>query len=266
MQSLYNMRALDEYADKKTMIHKIHPFAKLFTTIVFLFVAVSFGKYEISRLLPLVLYPVVIMALGEIPTMPVLKRLFIAAPFVIGLGIFNPIFDMKPMVILPGFHISGGWISFLSIIIKCGLTVLAAFILIATTGITGIASALRFMKIPKVFVMQILLMYRYISLLIEEVGCILRAYSLRSPLEKGIRVNVLGSLLGQLLIRTSERAESVYLSMCCRGFEGEYRSGEEKGVTPKDMIYLAGWIVYFLAVRSLNITAIIGSLMTGGIR
>lgn len=265
MESLYNIRLLDEFADKKTMIHNIHPFAKLMTTIAFLVVTVSFGKYEISRILPLILYPVVVMVLAEIPIVPILKRTLIAAPFAIGLGAFNPFFDVKPMVSLPWVQISGGWISFISILLKCGLTVLAAFILIATTGITGIASALRMMRIPKVFVMQILLTYRYISLLIEDVACTVRAYSLRSPFEKGIRFSVWGSLAGQLLIRSTERAQRVYRSMCCRGFTGDYYVGYANGIILRDWIYLVGWIIFFIAVCYLDITMIIGSLITGGV-
>ena len=62
-QSLYNIRFLDELAEKQTVIHKIHPLAKLLTTMIYLIVVVSFGKYEISGLLPLVFYPVIIIAL-----------------------------------------------------------------------------------------------------------------------------------------------------------------------------------------------------------
>lgn len=266
MESLYNIRLLDELADKKTIIHNIHPFSKLMTTIVFLVITISFGKYEIGRLFPLVLYPIVIMGLGEIPILPILKRIGIAAPFVIGLGAFNPFFDVKPMIELPWIQISGGWISFISILIKCILTLLAAFILIATTGITGIGSALRILRIPKVFVMQILLTYRYIHLLIEEALCIIRAYSLRSPYEKGISFRVWGSLIGQLLIRTSERAQRVYISMGCRGFGRGYHTDYGKGIIIKDIVYLAGWTLYFLVVRYINVTMIIGSLITGGVK
>jgi cobalt/nickel transport system permease protein len=266
IKSLYNIRLLDEIADKNTMIHNIHPVAKLLTTIVFLIVTVSFGKYEISRLLPLVLYPIIVMIIAEIPIVPIMKRLLIAAPFVIGLGIFNPLFDVKPMIVLPWIQISGGWISFISIIIKCVLTVLAVFILIATTGINGIALALRMMRIPKIFVMQIILTYRYISLLIEEVSSIVRAYSLRSLNEKGIRFSVWGSLTGQLLIRTVERAQRIYLAMCCRGFTGDYNIGNTNNIRFKDIFYFGGWTVYFILVRCLSITTIIGLLITGGVR
>ncbi|SHH08316.1 cobalt ECF transporter T component CbiQ [Tepidibacter thalassicus] len=266
LNSLYDIRFLDEISSKETIIHNIHPFAKLITTIAFLIITVSFDKYDISRLIPLVFYPIVLIIIAEIPLVPVLKRLFVAAPFVIGLGIFNPLFDSNPVIVLSWIKISGGWISFISILIKCILTVLAAFILIATTGINGIALALRTIGIPKVFVIQFILTYRYISLLIEETHSMIRAYLLRSPREKGIRFSVWGSLTGQLLIRTVERAQRIYLSMCCRGFIGDYNIGSVDNIAFRDIVYLGIWILYFIFVRCVDITTILGLLITGGVK
>lgn len=263
MKSLYDIRILEELSEKRTAIHKRHPLAKLLTTFVYLLVTVSFGKYEVSGLLPLVFYPIVVMALADIPTVPILKGMLVAAPFIIGIGIFNPLFDNSPMVVLPWIEISGGWISFLSLLMKGALTVLAALILIATTGMPKIAAALTMLKIPKVFVIQLLLTYRYISVLMEEVSRTVRAYALRAPGEKGIKLSNWGSLTGQLLMRTLARAQRVYQAMCCRGFTGEYDFGHKAKIRLGDAVYFAGWSSYFLVVRYVNIPAMIGSLMTG---
>jgi cobalt/nickel transport system permease protein len=261
--SLYNIRLLDELAEKTTIIHNLHPLVKVLTTCLYLIITVSFNKYELSGLLPLFFYPVIVMALADIPVVPLLKRMIVVSPFIIGIGLFNPLFDHDPVVILPWMQISGGWISFFSILTKGVLTILAALLLIATTGMTRIAAALGMMRIPKVFILQLILTYRYISVLIEEVGRTVRAYSLRSRGEKGIRFSDWGSLTGQLLIRTLERAQRVYYSMCCRGFTGEYNAGSEKRIRTGDILYFAGWSLYFVVVRYFNIPATIGSLITG---
>ena len=266
IKSLYNVRFLDELGEKKTLIHGIHPLAKVLTTCMFLVITVSFGKYELGRLLPLFFYPIVVMALADIPAVPILKRILIGVPFIIGIGIFNPFFDAKPMVILPWINITGGWISFFSLLVKGILTMLAAFILIATTGMTRIASALGMLKLPKVFIMQLLLTYRYISVLIEEVGRTVCAYSLRSPNKKGIKFSHWGSLIGQLLMRTWGKAQRVYNSMCCRGFAGEYNIGNYRKIGLGDLVYFAVWSLYFLFVRYFDVTKIIGLLLTGVMR
>lgn len=265
INSSFDMRLLDDLARKDTLIHNIHPLVKLISTFIYLFVVVSFDKYDITGLLPLIIYPVIILILGDIPVQPILKRLLLAAPFVVGIGIFNPLFDSQVFVV-GGITLSKGWLSFLSICLKCLLTVSAALLLIATTGMDRLSNALRMLRIPKLFVLQLLLTYRYISVLMEEVSRVLRAYSMRSPQQKGIHYKVWGSLTGQLILRTFDRALRVYQAMCLRGFEGDYNTGAASRITTGDMAYLTGWGLVFALVKIYNIPVLLGNLMTGVIR
>lgn len=262
IHALYNIRLLDELAEKGTTVHKIHPLPKLLTTMVFLVVVISFDKYNIGGLLPFVFYPVLIFNLAELPVAPILKRILLVLPLIIGIGIFNPVFDAE-VVQVGGILLSRGWITFLSISIKCGLTVTAGMLLIATTGINRLSAALRMLKVPRVFVLQLLLTYRYITLLIEEVSSMMRAYSLRAPGQKGIHRSAWGSFAGQLMLRTYERAQRVYESMSLRGFTGDYHTGEYKNVGMLDTVYLIGWSLFFIVSRIYNIPMLIGSLFSG---
>lgn len=265
LNSLYNMRLLDDLARKETFIHRIHPLVKLLTTVIYLTVVVSFNRYEIIGLFPLIFYPVLVLALAELPIGPIFKRILLVEPFIIGIGILNPLFDHQ-VFILGGLTISRGWVTFFSIFLKCGFTVTAALLLIATTGIDSLASALRMLKIPRLFVLQLLLTYRYISVLMEEVARTLRAYSLRAPQQKGVHRSVWGSLAGQLIIRTFERAQRIYQAMCLRGFAGEYNIGGYRKIKAADWAYLAGWVLFFAVARIYNIPVMIGSLLTGVVR
>jgi cobalt/nickel transport system permease protein len=262
LDSIYNIRLLDDLAQKKTFIHKIHPLAKLLTTFVYLVIVVSFGKYEIWNLLTYVFYPVLILAFAELPVVSILKRVLLVEPLIIGIGILNPLFD-KYTVTLGEITISRGWITFISIFIKCGLTVLASILLIATTGMDKLGSALRILRIPKIFVLQLLLTYRYISVLINEVFRMQRAYFLRTPGHKGIHRSVWGSFAGQLLLRTFDRAQRVYQSMSLRGFTGEYNMGDDLKISFRDFAYLLVWSLFFIIARIYNIPMMIGLLFTG---
>jgi cobalt/nickel transport system permease protein len=263
---LYNIRLLDELSEKKTIIHNIHPIAKLITTIIYLIIVVSYKKYEISGLTPLVLFPIVLISLSDIPVRPIINRTLIVLPFVIGIAIFNPILDKAPLIYIGSVCFSGGWISFISIMFKCLLTVSATLILLATTGMNKIAMALRILKVPKLFVMQLLLTYRYITVLIEEIMRTTTAYSLRSPFRNGIGFKDWGSLTGQLLIRTIDRAHRIYVSMCCRGFKGEYNTDNNLKICLSDFIYSILWVLYFVVVRTINIPKLLGVIMTGVIK
>lgn len=262
MHTIFDMRLLDDLARKETSVHNIHPLVKLVTTVIYLVVVVSFDRYEITGLLPLLLYPVLVITLAELPVKPILKRMLPVAPFVIGIGILNPVFDHQVFVI-GSLTLSRGWVTFISIFLKCVLTVSAAILLIATTGMDRLAGALRMLKVPRLFVLQLLLTYRYISVLIEEVFRIWRAYSIRSPHQKGIHRRAWGSLLGQLILKTLERAQRVYRAMCLRGFTGEYHTAGHSRITSWDAAYLAGWSLFFALVRIYNIPVLIGSLLTG---
>ncbi|WP_163195061.1 cobalt ECF transporter T component CbiQ [Clostridium thermarum] len=262
ISTIHNMRLMDELASKDTFIHRLHPLIKLVTTLVYLTGLISMGRYEVMGLIPFILYPVLIFSLADLPMAPILKRILLVEPLIIGIGILNPIFDNYTLM-FGGITISRGWITFVSIFIKCGLTVTASILLVATTGMDKLAAAMRMLRIPKIFVLQLLLTYRYISVLIEEVSRMLRAYFLRAPGQKGIEMKAWGTFAGQLLLRTLDRAQRVYEAMSLRGFNGDFNVGRIEKAVGKDYIYLTLWCIFFIIARLYNIPMIIGSLFTG---
>ena len=241
MNSIYEINTLDDLAKKDTIIHCIHPLVKLITTFLYLICVVSFNKYEISGLIPFVFYPILITSLGEIPLAPILKRVLIAAPFILGVGVINLFYDKTPMNVA-GIIINSGWITFLSLSIKILLTVVVSILLIATTGMENLACALRMIKLPKIFVMQILLTYRYISVLVEEASRMMKAYYLRAP---------------------GQKAQRVYEAMKLRGFNGEYNSTASLKIKLSDYLYLTIWCLFFIVARNFNIPILIGNLFSG---
>lgn len=258
-----SIKLFDELAGRQSVIHRIHPIVKLLTTLVYVVCTISFDKYEVTQLLPLVFYPVAIIVLADLPVLELFKRMLVAAPFALSIGIFNPFFDRMPLLTIVNFSISGGWLSFCSIILRFGLTVMAALILIATSGIQGVGMALLKLKLPRIFVTQLLLLYRYLSILLEEVLRTIRAYSLRSLRGHGIPHRIWGSLTGQLLLRTIDRAERIYQAMLCRGFDGEIRLSRNRPLQLKDYLYFLGWSLFFLAVRYFNIPNFLGGVIMG---
>ena len=264
-KSIYGMNNLDEIGRGDTIIHKINPLVKMIVTIIYLVVVLSFHKYSVSQLIPYVFYPVIIIVLGEIPPLMVLKRILYVMPFIIILGISNPIFDKTGWFMINGIIISKGWLSFFSLVIKCILTVTAGIIFIGTTKVEDIALALRKIYIPKIMVTQIILTYRYISVLGEEVDRIKKAYSLRSPLKPKISIKDLGSILGQMLLRSFDRANRIYDAMLLRGFHGEYDFGTYNRLDLKSFLYFIGWIALFFILRFLNLSQVIGNIFIWGL-
>lgn len=262
MKAIYNIRLMDDLARGETCIHRRHPLAKLVVTVGFLMSVISFDKYEISNLIPFVFYPILLIILSEISAVPIIKKILMVEPFIIALGIFNPIFD-RQIVSIGYITISAGWLAFLSILIKCSLTVAAVVLLLATTGMEKLAAALRMLHIPRIFVLQLLLTYRYISLLAEEAGRLLRAHELRTPGHKGVAPAAWGSLAGGLLLRSFDRAQRVYQAMCMRGFDGDYNVGGICRMNAADIFYMAVWLLALAAARLYNLPVLLGTVLTG---
>ena len=260
---LINMRLLDELATGQSPVHRLHPAAKLVATLAFVAVVASYPKYEVAGLLPLLFFPLSLAALGGLPAGALLKRLAVAMPFVLFIAIFNPVFDPRQATVLGGLTVTYGWLSFASIVLRCLLAVGAALILVATTGMDALGAALLRLRVPQAMVVQLMFMYRYIYILMEEFSRVLRAYNLRAFGSGGIRPGAWGSLLGHLLVRTLARAQRIYAAMLCRGFDGSVSFRTPRGFTASDAVFTAGWIFFFLASRNINLPQWLGSLLTG---
>ncbi len=262
VNAMYNIRQFDELARRDSLIHRMHPLAKLLATLVYTVLLVSYDKYATIALLPFVFFPVYVAAAAKIPLEPLLKRLLYIEPMIVGIGLLNPLFDHGTVVVL-GYAISSGWLIFLSIFLKGTLAVTSALLLIATTGMDGVALSLRKLMVPKIFVLQMMLTYRYISVLLEEAARTVQAYDLRAFSSQRLKREVWGPLLGQILIRTMDRAQRIYDAMCLRGFSGEYCIGKAARPGWKDIIYVMTWGVLSAAFRGINLPLWLGNLLTG---
>lgn len=132
--------------------------------------------------------------------------------------------------------------------------------MIATTSIEEICHALRQLHVPKILTSLLLLTYRYVSLLLEQVGIMTRAYHLRAPEQKGIHISAWGSFLGQLLLRSMDRAVALYESMELRGFHGEFYYAERTYNKIASLGYMLFWMVLFIFMRMFSVTVLLGRM------
>jgi len=259
-----DLGTLDALGFLDTPVHRLDPRAKVMTTLLFLVTVASFGRYEVSALLPFVFFPLVLTILGEIPAGYLLKRILLALPFVLVLGAFNPLLDRHILLRFGSLEISGGWLSFASMTLRLTLTVASAIALLATTGVEGVCQALERLGLPRVFVQQIGLLHRYTFVLAEESGRMLRARELRAH-GRELALREFGVLAGHLLLRTWDRAGRIHQAMLARGFEGRFHARASHGFRRRDGLFLAGWGLLFLVLRLVHVPRLLGSLFTGGL-
>jgi len=259
--TLLDFGTLDTLACRDTPIHRLDPRAKLVTTLVFIVAVASFDRYAISSLLPFFIFPAVMIAMGNLPLGYLVKKLLVVSPFAFGIGVLNPLFDQTPLLSLGPLTLTGGWVSFLSILLRFTLTVGAALVLIATSGFPGVCRALERLGMPKVFVVQLLLLYRYLFVLVGEGTRMVRARALRSFGRRGRGLTVFGHMVGQLLMRTLDRAQRIHLAMLCRGFEGDVRLLHPLRIGRKDILFTLGWSGLFILFRLVGLPHLIGALI-----
>lgn len=253
---------LDRLARLDTPVHRVDPRAKVVTTVVFIVCVVSHGKYDLIGLLPFAIFPVVLATEGGLPLGFLARLLLLASPFALVMGAFNPLFDREVIATVGSVPITGGWVSYASIILRFLLTVAAALVLTATTSFAGVCLALERLKVPDVLVTQLLLLYRYIFVLGDEARRMGEARRLRSFGRRGMGWRVYGQMLGQLLLRTSARAQRIYLAMKSRGFDGTVRVARPLRFGPGDLAFTLVWSSLFVLFRAVDVPLAVGHLLT----
>lgn len=260
-QAWAEILAMDELSSRDSAIHRLHPLAKLAATILYILLVVSFDKYDLSGISVMVLYPVVLYRLSDISIGTCLYKLRYVLPLVMAVGIVNPFLDREPMLSIGGVAISGGVISMVTLMLKGIFSLLASFLLIATTKVDLLCASLRKIHVPELMITLFLLTYRYISVLVEQVSIMSDAYALRAPGQNGIHISAWGSFLGQLLLRSMDRARELYQSMLQRGFDGSFSYLTVPPFGRKDCAFLLLSAALLLTARYVDIAAVLGRIV-----
>lgn len=256
--------SVDRSAGRDTWVHRLDPRVKLLSVLLYTLVVISFGKYAVAPLLPFVLFPVVLVRAGRVPVRPLLLRLLLLLPFALPAAAFNPFLDRAPLVRAGGIVLTGGMVSFASILLRYVLTAGAVLALLGTTGIGNLCAALGRLGLPRVLVMQLFFTYRYLHVLLAEGGRMLRARGLRAfhGGGRGLRASV--ALLGTLLLRSLDRAHRIHAAMVDRGFDGRFPLPRKPGLAAADLVFLAGTTGFFLLARRVDLSRALGEWILGG--
>lgn len=143
---------------------------------------------------------------SRIPARIILLRLLFLEPFVLGVAI------------LSWFQEDGGAVV-ASILVKSTLCLALAVLLTLTTPFPAISRALRRLGAPSLLVTTIILLYRYLFVLLEELGRMRLARASRTFRPSKRRTWWLtAAMIGELFVRSSERAERIHAAMCSRGW------------------------------------------------
>ena len=233
---------------------RVDPRSALLVTLFYLCFMLSVPTTHIDILLWYALYPIIAAPIFGLSYGSIFVQSLIVLPLVLLLGMFNPIFDKTPVAEFNGWVITNGWLLFFGIILRGLLSMQALLILIQSMGFIGLVKHMRRLGVPKFLVTQLLLVFRYIRVLIEEGITMRKAINSRSYGQKHLSIRLWGVLVGQLFLRSVDRAERVNRAMLARGFEGNipfYETGRNTW-NMGSSFFLVGWSVLFLLLRLFN--------------
>jgi cobalt/nickel transport system permease protein len=136
-----------------------------------------------------------------------LKRMLLLEPLVLGVAglmLFQPDGVMRCALAMT----------------KANLCLLVTLLLSQTTPATEMLRVLQRLRVPWLFITTLTLMHRYLFVLADEAERMRRARASRT-FTRGRRFQwqTLSSVVGQLFVRASERAERIYNAMCARGWK-----------------------------------------------
>lgn len=255
---------LDPYQDRTSLIHRLDPRIKLMLAVGFI-LALAFtppGAWPAYIIFFALLLAVEIVS--ELGIGYIMKRSALALPFVLAAV---PIIFTLPGDPVLRFPV-GPWLlsisdagleRFLSIGWKSWMSVQMAVVLAASTTFPDLLLAMRSVRVPKLLVAVIGLMWRYLFVLVDEVMRLLRARDARSghptdtPYRTGgtirWRANVTGGMAGNLFMRSFARGERIYAAMAARGYDGEVRTlGMPPISRPQKLLLVVGALILIFLV------------------
>ena len=245
---------LDKFAYQDSPVHRLDSRVKFITLVIYSVAVVSLPRTSVSILACYAIGPFAVLALGAIPLRFALKQILVVSPFIAVLALSCPLYDRTIVPVSFGpyaFEIAQGWLRCFTILGKFVVAMIALIALVSTTRFSALLVGLQKLGMPKLLVIQLGFLYRYIFVLIDKVQHMLRARSCRKLRNLGIRqeFEIATSMVGAMLVRSIDSAERINIAMQGRGFDGKWRSLHKLKLRQPDWIFAAVVCCYLLALE-----------------
>ena len=203
---------LESYQPRRSSIHRLPARTKLAIALALVFCVVSVPHrwdktwWTASAAAALLLLAAAVRS--RLSPAFLLRRLLLLEPFVLGVAVLSL---WQP-------H---GWAVFWHTVARSTLCLATLVLLAATTPFSEIIRVLRSWRVPALLLTTLTLMDRYLFVLVEESARMQRARASRTfaPRSRWAVWRSLAETLGELFVRSVERAARIHAAMCARGWE-----------------------------------------------
>lgn len=215
IESMNHMHALEMLARTKSPIHAMDSRTKVVMTCVYLFLVALMPFDSISGVLIMTAYPIGIQVISGLPSKPLLSRVLLVSPFILVMAAGTVMAGSQGTTAF-GMQMSSGLALAIGLVVRSFLSLFSVLQLMAVTTVDDFLNGLKRLGLPSLIVLQLGFVIRYLAILMEETASIVRAHTLRSGLSKGITLSEWGSMIGNLFIRTYDRAMRIQQAMKLR--------------------------------------------------
>jgi cobalt/nickel transport system permease protein len=136
-------------------------------------------------------------------------------------------------------HVSEhGTVVAIRLCLKVATVATLVLVVLATAPLEVTLKAMHALRVPGLLVQLVLLTYRYVFVLMDELARLRVAVRVRGYRNRVNRhsYRTIGHVAGTLLVRGYERSERVGQAMRCRGFDGRFRSLTAFHTRPADVM------------------------------
>jgi cobalt/nickel transport system permease protein len=198
---------LDRYSRLVSPIHGLSILSKFVSTIVLLILIVTLPVAFYGIFAGLLLLLCIVAIVSRIPLLFLLKRMALLEVFVL-------------MVSLLSLLQPHGILMFFRLVLKSSLCLFTIVLFSNTTPFAKLLEALSKWRVPTLLITLLALMYRYLFVLIDEMERMQRARTSRTFVRKrALLWRSLATIMSQLFIRSTGRAEKIFAAMCSRGWQ-----------------------------------------------
>jgi cobalt/nickel transport system permease protein len=214
------LQAAGVAGDPASPIHRLDPRAKLLAFAGVTIVAVSTPLPAWPAYAACALALAVTAVLARVPVKTLWARARVVLPLVLFVAIFVPfVREGDPVQLGPVTVSEQGLATFATVAAKAILGTLSAVMLGATTSFPDVLHALERLRAPRLLVLIAAFMYRYLFVIVEEVGRMRAALAARGYAPRhALQAAAIGRVATAQFLRTYERGERVHLAMLGRGY------------------------------------------------
>ncbi|MGH3666497.1 MAG: cobalt ECF transporter T component CbiQ, partial [Egibacteraceae bacterium] len=237
----HGAQGVDTVAAMDSPVHRLDPRTKIVACIAVPVVAASTPDGAWLALSAYVAVALLLVVAARLPAGYTLRRMVIEVPFLLA------------AVILP-FVVPDGGVRALTVALKLTASVLAMVVLSSTTPFPRLLRGFEALRAPRILVMIVSFMWRYLHVIGAELERMRTARDARGYQGRWLwQPGGTAALVATLFVRSLERGERVYLAMASRGYQGAMPSTAADALVLRraDLGFGIGLVACLLAARTL---------------